>query len=59
GYYIIKVEKKEEYPKLPLDKVKDKIKASLLEPKQKMAIQAETAKWEKESKIKKFLENLQ
>ncbi|MEF9951515.1 MAG: peptidylprolyl isomerase [Niameybacter sp.] len=59
GYYIIKVEKKEEFKKLPLDKVKDKIKASLVEPKQKTAIQAELAKWEKESKIKKFLENLE
>ncbi|KMT22055.1 peptidylprolyl isomerase [Clostridium cylindrosporum] len=58
GYYIIKLHKKEEYPKKPFDKVKEEIEQTLLQTKQMTVVQTETASWEKPAKVKTYPENL-
>ncbi|MEG0371136.1 MAG: peptidylprolyl isomerase [Clostridium sp.] len=58
GYYIIKVQKKEDHPKKAFDLVKEEAKKALLQQKQMTATQTETGSWEKESKIKTFIEKL-
>lgn len=58
GYYIIKLHSKKEYPKKPFDKVKEEIKTNLLATKQMAAAQAEFGSWEKDAKVKTYVDKL-
>lgn len=58
GYYIIKVHSKKEYPMKAFDSVKKEIDETLLQTKQMTVVQAESATWEKDAKIKTYADKL-
>lgn len=58
GYHIIKVNKKTEYPLIPIDKVKNEISSLLLEQKKSEKFQNMVNEWENKANIKKYPERL-
>ena len=58
GYHIIKVTKLNEYPVLPFDKVKDKIKDNLLKDAKGKKFNDSLTAWNTELKVKKYDKNL-
>lgn len=58
GYHIIKMNKKTEYPLIPLEKVKDEISKLLLEQNKQTKFQDTVKDWESKAKIKKYTERL-
>lgn len=58
GFHLIKVEKKETYPAVPFDKVKEDIKKMNLEEKKSETFQNSVKDWESKAKIKKYTEKL-
>lgn len=58
GYHLIKVTKKETYPAVPFEKVKEEIKTANLEQKKSEKFEATFKEWESKSKIKKYTDKL-
>lgn len=58
GYHIIRVNKKTEYPMVPLEKVKSEISNILIEQKKSTKFQNLVQEWEKKISIKKYTDRL-
>ncbi|SKA95419.1 foldase protein PrsA [Caloramator quimbayensis] len=58
GYHIIKVNKKTEYPLVPLEKVKNEISGMLLEQKKSDKFQETINAWKEKIKIKSYEDRL-
>lgn len=58
GWHVIKCISKTNYPVKPFDKVKDDVKNTLLQNKQKTKFDDTVAKWKKVAKITKYEKNL-
>lgn len=58
GYHIIKVNKKTEYPVVPLEKVKNEISETLLEQKKSDKFQEVVNGWKEKIKIKSYEDRL-
>lgn len=58
GYHIIKINKKTEYPMIPLEKVKGEISSMLLEQKKSDKFQELLQGWESKISIKKYPDRL-
>lgn len=58
GFHIIQLHEKKEFEKKPFDSVKEEVKKTLIQSKQMTAVQTEKANWDKEAKVKTYVEKL-